>query len=227
MPSIRRGVVHAACWSSCSPTVVVFGGGKPSLNACHGVRPDMPPTVASRVPLGASSGAGEEGRRSCGERWTTTDCRGCGCSGFGSSGSQLTCFPKASVSPRPSRPSGIARPESCLPGETVPGPPHLPTTSRASHCRPRWNWRETHAGDPSGLDRRARRRCVERRPGSLPEPRDLHSEPVGARPTGMKRLVTAERLQCFALSARGLDHGPGRWVRPDMKHVFDTVRPAG
>ena len=69
---------------------------------------------------------------------------------------------------------------------------------------------ETHSGVPTGPDRRAGRRSVECRPGGSLEPRDLHSEPIGAGPTGMKKLVLAERLQCFALSARGFDHGPVR-----------------
>ena len=36
---IPVGVVQGAFRSSCELTVVFFRGGRPSLNACHGVRP--------------------------------------------------------------------------------------------------------------------------------------------------------------------------------------------
>ena len=63
---------------------------------------------------------------------------------------------------------------------------------------------------PADAAHRAHAQSAPRRLLGSPESRDLYCEPVGACPTGMKKLVSAERLQCFALSARGLDHGPGR-----------------
>ena len=93
--------------------------------------------------------------------------------------------------------------------------------------------RRTTAGshDPAVMLPYSRHRWKEGSSGAIcepmlsPEPRYLHLESVATCPPGLKTLVPTERLQCFALSAKSLDHGPGHWLGPHMKDVLDYAGP--